>query len=178
MILRSDRMLELARKERYPDFDVRFSYGLRESMPDGTRRPDMFTLTFAMNLPVWRETKNEPRIAEAQAMHEQALSLYEAQRNETAMKLRQQVASAEQNARAARLYRVELVPQSRLTVEAAVAAYQVNRSEFALLLDNQMTIFNFQIAQFAAIANYNKALAEIDFLTGISVPLARLTDRN
>jgi len=168
MIRRTESMLELARKEAYPDFDVRFSYGQRNSMPDGTRRSDMVSLTLAINLPVWRQTKNQPRIAEAQAMHEQALSMYEAQRNETAMKLRQQIASAEQNARAARLYRTEIVPQSRLTVEAAVAAYQVNRSEFALLLDNQMAIFNFEIAQATAIANCNKALAEIDLLTGRS----------
>jgi outer membrane protein TolC len=159
-------MLELARKERYPDFDVRFSYGLRESMPDGTRRPDMFTLTFAMNLPVWRETKNEPRIAEAQAMHEQALSLYEAQRNETAMKLRQQLAIAEQNLRAARLYRSELVPQYRLSVEAALAGYQVNRGEFARLLENQMLVYHYEIARVTAVTAYNKALAEIDLLTG------------
>lgn len=168
MIRRTESMLELARKEAYPDFDVRFSYGQRDSMPDGTRRSDMVNLTFAINLPVWRQTKVQPRIAEAQAMYDQALSLYEAQRNETAMKLRQQIASVEQNARAARLYRSEIVPQSRLTVEAAVAAYQVNRSDFALLLDNQMAIFNFEIAHAAAIANYHKALAEIDLLTGKS----------
>jgi outer membrane protein, heavy metal efflux system len=169
MIRRTERMLELARKEAYPDFDVRFSYGQRDNMPDGTRRSDMINLTVAINLPVWRETKIQPRIAEAQAMHEQALSMYEAQRNETAMKLRQQISTAEQNARAARLYRAEIVPQSRLTVEAAVAAYQVNRSDFALLLDNQMAISNFEIAHAAAIANYNKALAEIDLLTGKAV---------
>lgn len=164
---RSQRAVELARKERYPDFDVRLSYGQRENMVDGTRRSNMVSLTVAMNLPVWRQTKITPRIAEAQAMYEQSLSMYEAQRNETTMKLRQQVAAAEQNLRAVALYNNEIVPQSRLTVEAALAAYQVNRLEFAPLLDNRMAILNFELARVAAIANYNKALAEIEFLTGV-----------
>lgn len=168
LVTKNERAVELAVKDRYPDFDVRFSYGQRDNMPDGTRRSDMVNFTVAMNLPVWRQTKIEPRIAEAQAVRDQAMAMYEAQRNETAMKLRQQIVSVEQNARAVQLYRTEILPQSRLTVEAAIAAYQVNRVEFAPLLDNQMAILNFELGRVAAIASYNKALAEIDLLIGAS----------
>ena len=166
IVARSSRALELAAKDRYPDFDVRVSYGQRENMPDGARRSDMVTFTVAMNLPVWRDTKIRPRIAEAAAMHEQASSMFEGQRHEITMRLRQQVAAAEQNLRAARLYRNEILPQARLTAEATVAAYQVGRGEFALLLENQMSIFSYRVAEATAIANYNKAIAEIEFLTG------------
>jgi outer membrane protein, heavy metal efflux system len=163
---RSQRSLELARKEQYPDFDVRVSYGQRDNMPDGTRRSDLVSLTVAINLPVWRQAKTTPRIAEALALYERAQSLYEAQRDETTQKLRQQNAVAEQSLRAALLYRSELVPQSQLTGEAALAAYQVNRLEFSPLLDNHMTLLNFEIARAAAIAAYNKAHAEIAYLSG------------
>ena len=168
MIARAEKSLELMRKDSYPDFDVRFSYGQRDRMPDGTRRSDMVNLTVAINLPVWRETKIGPRIAEAQAMRDQALNMYQAQRNEVGMKLRQQVASVQQNLRSARLYRNDILPQARLTVEAALAAYRVNRVDFFTLLDNQMTVYTSEIAYVNAVANYNKALAEIDLLTGQS----------
>lgn len=167
-IARAEKAVELMRKEFYPDFDVRFSYGQRDRMPDGTRRSDMVNLVVAINLPVWREKKTAPRIAEAQAMRDQALGMYEAQRNEVAMKLRQQVAAAEQNLRSARLYRNDILPQARLTVEAALAAYRVNRADVMTLLDSQMTVYNFEVAHAAAVVNYNKALAEIDLLTGRS----------
>ena len=166
---RSERALELARKERYPDFDIRFSYGQRDRMPDGTPRSDMVSLTVAINLPIWREAKVEPRIAEAQAMYEQASSMYEAQRNETIAKLRQQIAIAEQSLRAASLYASEITPQAELSVEAAEAAYRVNRVPYYIVLDNRMTMFKAEIARLTAIASYNKALAEIDFLTGATV---------
>ncbi len=168
MIARNQNMLDLARKEYYPDFDVRFSYGQRDAMPDGTRRSDMVSLTVGINLPVWRENKINPRIAEALAMREQTMSMYEAQRNEVTMKLRDQVASAEQNLRSARLYQNDVLPQAKLTVEAALAAYRVNRVDFFTLLDNQMTVLNYEIAYATAVVNYNKALAEIDLLTGRS----------
>ena len=165
---RNERALELARKESYPDFDVRFSYNQRENMPDGTKRSDLVNLTVAINLPVWRESKIGPRIAEAQAMHEQTLNQYESQRNEVIAKLRQQAASAEQNLRSARLYQGDILPQARLTVEASLAAYRVNRVDFMTLLDSQMTVFNYEVAHATAVVNYNKALAEIDLLTGKS----------
>jgi outer membrane protein, heavy metal efflux system len=169
IVARNERTLSLAGKEYYPDFDVRFSYGQRDNMPDGTRRSDMVNLTVAINLPVWRSSKLAPRVAEAQAMHEQALNMYEAQRNEVSTKLRQQAATAEQNLKSARLYQTEILPQARLAVEAALAAYRVNKVDFMTLLDNQMTVFNYEISHATAVVGYNKALAEIDLLTGKTV---------
>lgn len=163
---RSKKTLDLAHKEYLPDFDVRLSYGQRDRMLDNTQRPDMVSLTVAINLPVWRASKIEPRIAESQAMHYQALDLYQAQSNELAAKLRQQVATAEQNLKSARLYQTTILPQARLTVESALVAYKVNQVDFLTLLDSQMTVFNYEISLVTAIASYNKALAEIDLLTG------------
>lgn len=168
LVARNQKTLELARKDYYPDFDVRLSYGQRDSMLDGSQRPDMVTMTVAINLPVWRANKIEPRIAESLAMHQQALDLYQAQSNEIAAKLRQQVATAEQNFKSARLYRTAILPQARLSVESAQAAYKVNRVDFLTLLDSQMTVFNYEISLITAIANYHKALAEIDLLIGKS----------
>ncbi|MCO6427067.1 MAG: TolC family protein [Nitrosomonas communis] len=163
---RNKKTVDLAQKEYLPDFDVRLSYGQRDRMLDNTQRPDMVSLTVAINLPVWRSSKIEPRIAESQAMHYQALDLYQVQSNEIAAKLRQQVVTAEQNLKSARLYQTTILPQARLTVESALAAYKVNRVDFLTLLDSQMTVFNYEISLATAIANHNKALAEIDWLTG------------
>jgi outer membrane protein, heavy metal efflux system len=166
MISRSERALELARKDRYPDFDLRFSYGQRDSMPDGSRRSDLISMTVAINLPVWRATKTEPRIAEAQAMHEQAVSLYEVQRIDTATKLHHQMAMAEQSLQAAQLYRDEILPQARLTFEAALSSYQQSRGELMPMFDVQMSILNAELGYATAVASYQKALAEIEFLSG------------
>jgi len=168
IVARNEKALDLARKDYYPDFDVRLSYGQRDNMLDGTRRSDMVSLTVAINLPVWRDDKRAPRVAESLAMRDQALSTYQAQRNEVAAKLRQQAAAAEQNLKSARLYQTGILPQARLTVESALAAYRVNRADFLTLLDSQMTVFTYEISLVTAMAGHHKALAEIELLTGRS----------
>ncbi|SOD41671.1 TolC family protein [Nitrosovibrio sp. Nv4] len=168
LVARNDKALELTRKNYYPDFDVRMSYGQRDNMLDNTRRPDMVSLTVAINLPVWRGSKLAPREAESLAMRNQTLSLYQAQRNEVTARLRQQIAVAQQSLKSAQLYQTSILPQARLTVESALAAYRVNRVDFMTLLDGRMTVFNYEISLATAVASYNKALAEIDLLTGKS----------
>ena len=166
VIDRSAKTLELARKEANPDFDLRFSYGQRERDLAGMPREDLFSITVAMNLPVWRKDKIEPRIAEAQAMREQTLEVQRAQQNEVLAKLRQQVAIAEQSRKSVRLYEAAILPQARLGVEASLSGYKVNRVDPLMLLDSQMTLFAYEISRAKELVNYNKALAEIEFLTG------------
>jgi outer membrane protein TolC len=165
---RADAMLELARKEYKPDFEVRASYGQRESMPDGTKRPDMLSLTFAVNVPIWGKQKYEPRIAEAQAMRGQALAMYEAQEHELSARLQQQLAIVQQTRQSVSLYETTIIPQSELALESTLSSYRVSRADLPMLLDSQMSLFTYRIDKAKAIAAYNKALAEIDLLTGAS----------
>lgn len=162
---RSLKAVELARKDYYPDFDVRISYGQRDNAAD-MRREDMLSFTVAINLPVWRESKRDPRVAEAEAMRDQAAAMYQARLNELDAMLRQQVAAAGQALKSVRLYETGLLPQARLTADASLAAYRVGRVDFFTLLDSRMTVFNAETAYAASLAAYNKALAEIELLVG------------
>ena len=162
---RSVKAVELARKDYYPDFDVRISYGQRDNAAD-MRREDMLSFTVAINLPIWRESKRDPRVAEAAAMRDQASAMYQARLNELDAMLRQQVAAAGQALKSVRLYETGLLPQARLTADASLAAYRVGRVDFFTLLDSRMTVFNAETAYAANLAAHSKALAEIEFLVG------------
>ena len=166
LIDKNQKALDLARKDYYPDFDVRLQYGQREKMLDGAPRSDLISVTLAINLPVWGKQKIEPRIAEAQAMREQSISMHQAQQNELVAKLRQQVAVAEQSRESAKLYETGILPQARLALESAQAAYRVNRVDFPMLLDSQMSVLNYEVNHAGAVVAFGKALAEIDQLTG------------
>jgi len=168
MMDRGTRALDLAQKDYYPDFDLRFSYGQRDNTQD-MRREDLISFTVAFNLPVWRESKREPRVAEAVAMRDQASTMYQARLNELDAMLRQQVAAAEQTLKSVRLYETALLPQARLTADASLSAYRVGRVDFFTLLDSRMTVFNAETGYAASNAAYNKALAELEFLTGAAL---------
>jgi len=165
-IERSAKTLELARKEAQPDFDLRFSYGQRDRDLAGMPRDDLVSFTVAMNLPVWRADKIEPRIAEAQALREQTLEMLRAQQNEVLARLRQQVAVTEQSRKSVHLYQTTILPQARLAVEATLAAYKVSRADVLMLLDSQMSLFGYEISRAKELVNFNKSLAEIELLTG------------
>ena len=165
-VARGEKAIQLALKESYPDFDVRFSYGQRDRSPMGERRENMVSLTVAINLPLWREAKIRPHVAEATAMRDQATSKWQSQQNEVASRLRQEIANVEQNFKSARLYETTVLPQAALTVESSFAAYRVNRVDFLTLLDNQMTVLNYGIGYATAVVNNNKAWAELEFITG------------
>ncbi|MDH4189695.1 MAG: TolC family protein [Betaproteobacteria bacterium] len=160
------RGIDLARKDGWPDFDLRLSYGQRSPAPDGMRRENVVSFTVAFNLPVWRGSKTEPRIAEAHASRDQAVAMLDAQQQELGMRLHHQVLAAEQELASLRRYEREILPQARLTVDAAASAYRVGRVDFLTLLDNQMAVLNYETARVRALASHRKALAEIDFLTG------------
>ena len=102
-------------------------------------------------------------------MRDKAVSMLQAQQNELTARLRQEVANVEQSFKSGRLYETTVLPQARLTVKSSLAAYRVNRVDFFTLLDNQMTVLNYEIAHATSVVSQNKALAEIEFIVGKAV---------
>ena len=163
---KGERAVELARREYYPDFELRLGYGQRDRMIGGTPRDDMITMTVAVNLPIWRRSRLAPRVAEAHAMQAQAVALADAQRLETRTGLAQQLTIERTTRDSATLYRSTLLPQARATAESALRAYQLGRVDFLTLLDAQMREYAAALGEAGAIATHNRAIAEIEFLTG------------
>lgn len=166
LVDKGDREIELARREYYPDFELRFGYGQRDRMLDGTPRDDMITLTVAVNLPLWRKSRLEPRVAEANAMRRQAASLADGQWLETRASLERELATEQQQRASARLFRYTLMPQTEAAFDSALSAYRVGRVDFLTLLEARRRVYETALGEAEAIAGHNKAIAEIDFLTG------------
>jgi cobalt-zinc-cadmium efflux system outer membrane protein len=166
LVEKSERELELARREYYPDFELRLGYGQRDRTLGGMPRDDMVTMTVAVNLPVWRQSRLQPRVAEARAMRAQASALADAQRLEARTGLAEQLATERATRESAALYRSTLLPQLHAAAESALRAYQLGRADFLTLLDAQMREYTAALGEAEAIANHNKAIAMIDFLTG------------
>jgi outer membrane protein, heavy metal efflux system len=166
LVERSDREIELARREYYPDFELRLAYGQRDRTLGGTPRDDMITMTVAVNLPIWRQGRLEPRVAQARATRAQASAVADAQRLETRTGLAQQLAVERAMRESAVVYRSTLLPQVHAAAESALRAYQLGRVDFLTLLDAHAREYATALAEADALAAHNKAIAEIDFLTG------------
>lgn len=170
LVERSARSRDLAQREYYPDFDVRLQYGQRDRAPDGMPRDDMVSLTVGLNLPIWRKSRLEPQVAEARAMLSQAQSMLAGQQLETRAALDEQRAIATQSRQSAELYQSTLLPQARASITSAQASYRVGGVDFLTLRQAQLREFEVSTELAQAIANHNKAVAEIDLLVGRNVP--------
>ena len=166
LVDRGTRLIELAQREYYPDFDLKFEYGQRERAPDGMPRDDMVSLSVGVNLPIWRKSRLDPQVAEARAMRDAAWSMLEAERLATTTSIDAQLAMVRQWRDTAGLYRNSLLPQVRASVESALSAYRVGRVDFLTLRQAQLRELEVSTEHAAAIASHNKAAAEIDQLLG------------
>lgn len=111
--------------------DIKLSYGRRERTLDGLPRDDMISLTFGINLPIWRRQRLEPQLAEARAMLNERESMLRASRLETATELRRRYAAAIQARRSVQVIDTRLLPATAAAQNAAFASYRVGRGIFS-----------------------------------------------
>ena len=129
-IRRAAAGLDLARKERLPDFGV--SAGV---MPRGDLEP-MWQLAVSVNLPfLWGSGRRRAAITEARLLTEADRFAGEA----VAQVLRERVGERRRSLLALleslRIYRDGLLVQSRATVESTLSQYRVGRVGFASVLE-------------------------------------------
>ena len=133
-----------AEHEYKPDFEVSTSYMQRDAMPDGTKRPDMFSAMLSMTLPIWKKEKIEPGIRAMTAEREMAIRDQETLDAEAANTIGGSLASLSNFAAVAKLYRTTLIPQAEQSVRANLEAYQVGKIDFPMYMDSLMAVLNFR----------------------------------
>jgi len=150
----------LARKAHLPDFDVSVRYGQRSD------RTDMGTFMVTVPLPVRRGERQGQRVTEAEA----ELAAMRAEHDAMVNDLRAQVAEAhaeveKERARLA-LFTRSIIPQGRAALESSVAAYQVDRADFLTLLENQTTLYDYELARVRALRDFAVNLAKLERVVG------------
>jgi outer membrane protein TolC len=169
MVERESRALELARRERYPDFELKLAYGQRQRAPDGMPRADMVTMSVAMNLPLFHDARQGPRVAEARAGAERAQAMLAAQRLQTRADIERQLAAAQAAQERFALAHGTLRPQADALYESRLAAYRAGRGGFDALLEARMRQLEVARAQLDARSQQDTARAQLDLLAGIDI---------
>ena len=155
-----------AEHEYRPDFEVSLSYMQRDSMPDGTRRPDMFTGMLSMTLPIWKNEKIEPGIREMMAERDMAARELENLDLETANLIGATLASMENRASVAALYRTTLIPQAEQALEANMEAYRVGKIDFPMLMDSVMAVLSYRREYPAKVGEMHMEKARLEAAVG------------
>jgi outer membrane protein TolC len=155
-----------AEHEYRPDFEVSLSYMQRDPMPDGTRRPDMFTGMLSMTLPVWKNDRIEPGIREMKAERDMASRELESLDLETSNLIGATLSSMENRASVAALYRTTLIPQAEQALEANLEAYRVGKIDFPMLMDSIMAVLSFRREYPAMVGELHMGKAKLEAAVG------------
>lgn len=155
--------IQLAKKEFYPDFSVGFTYINRPAMPE------MYGVSVGIKLPVYYAKKQRPALTEATASFEAEKRSLENTTTVLMFKIRDKYLAETTARRLLSLYSTTIVPQSSLSLESAIAGYQVGRVDFLTLLDNLVTLLNYELSYYEQLSNEEKAVAELEPLVGVTL---------
>ena len=160
MIAAQAARVELARLERRPDIDLSLQYGQRDGFSD------MITAMVSVPLPIQRGRRQDPLLAAAGAELAALQAEHHQQRNDIRADVARLHAQLERARTQLALTVKSVLPQSRATLEAAVANYQAGRAEFVTVLEAQTTLFNAETTYFRTLSDFAKTLAELEQVVG------------
>ncbi|WP_136513314.1 TolC family protein [Geomonas edaphica] len=154
----------LAQKESYPDFNVSFEYMQRDKAM-GSDGSDMYSLGVTFNLPI-QKARRQAMVAESTSEVSMGDAELAAARNTISSGINDLLAQMERRRKLVDLYTTGIIPQAEQSLESAVIGYRVNKVDFLTLLDNRVTLFNYEREYYDSMADYQMKLAQLEALVG------------
>ncbi|MCM2358263.1 MAG: TolC family protein [Geobacteraceae bacterium] len=158
----------LAEKEFYPDFNVSLEYMQRDRAME-EEGLDMYSLGVTFNLPLQRE-RRRAMVAESSSEITMAGAELDTLKNGIDSGISDLLAQLERRRKLAELYRSGIIPQAEQSLESATIGYRVNKVDFLTLLDNRVTLFNYEREYYDSLADYQMKRAQLEALIGKELP--------
>jgi len=163
MLRQAESQVALAQKEFRPDFNLQYMY-------QNTDRKfrDYYMLTFGINLP--NRGRRRAELAESQEKRARASAELQSEIQRQMAELQEQFVVAQTSSEQLKIYSEGLIPQAAATFRSAMAAYQANRQGFQSLLSSFLDALDLDLQYQRELAEHESALAQIEALTGVSLP--------
>ncbi len=157
----------LARQEYKPGVMLDLSYGFRRATPNGAGRPDMLSAMVTLDLPVFREKRQDRRLAEKQIM--QTGAQFEAEDKKRELEATNQWMRAELNALTARekIFTEDLLPAIRRESRVTTAGFSRDQSGYREVL---MKTLDTELEYLRLRVDRARTQAELLYLTGEPQP--------
>ncbi len=125
----AERRVDLARRERFPDFTVSAAV-----MPRGGLEP-MWSASVGISVPIWAGRKQSRAVAESASLQDAEAQGEESVRQILRLRTQERLTALDALLKTIRLYREGLLVQSDTAVRSTVAQYKVGKVPFAAVLE-------------------------------------------
>ena len=162
MVERQSLKVEMAHKDRYPDFNVQYMW-----QHTAEQYRDYYMLTLSARIPIYRRRKLDPEMGQAVEELNQSRREYESQVQNAYFGIRDQYIAAETATQVLKIYREGLIPQALATYRAGLAAYEAGKQDFETLLSSFLDVLNYDEEYWKTLADHETSLARLEELTGV-----------
>jgi outer membrane protein TolC len=166
-ILKSEKSIELAKKNNWPDFTLKFEYfdigAGSTSHPEDGRNAWLGAIGF--NIPLWRGKYNAAEAEAALRLTANQKRLEEI-KNDTAAQVSEYYEEVKTYRDQLALYKHSLIPQAEQTLKASEVGYLSGKVDFLNLLESERMILQIKIGYFKNLSDLRKSLARLERLVG------------
>lgn len=157
--------LSLAKKEFLPDFMLGLQY---VTMPTGDFRG--WTVKAGITLPFapWSLGKASARVDEAAASVNRSTAVYNASRNMVLARVQDLFYKIQSSRRQLETYRVGVLPQARLSLQASMIAYQNGKTDFLMLIDAYRTLVDLSMESLMLRMEFEQGIAQLEQAVGLT----------
>lgn len=138
----------LAELDNYPDLTFGFNWiaTSNDGISPVANGDDAFMLTVGMNLPVYKK-RIDAGVREAQTRSLANTRKYDRLKDETMEGVADLFAKIKSQQENLRLFRDDIIPKQKLTLEQSIDDYQVGKVDFLQLIENWRQLLRFHIAE-------------------------------
>ena len=154
-LARGERSVDLARRERLPDLGVNFAYHNRGQLDP------YYSFGGTLTLPIHAGRKQKKAIEEATADLGAARSAVDAAKSDVRYVVTEAYLMASTSDRLIRLYDEGILKQARLSLDSALAQYQVGKVDFLTLITSWRRLLDYDLTYHEQLAEHEKALVRL-----------------
>lgn len=163
MISSADARVRMALKEYYPDFTVTGSI-MKKSGPF----EDMWSLTTALNIPIFYKSKQEQGVREAEHLLSEARSELEAARLMISASIRDNYSMLMTSEKLMDLYKNGLIPKIYQDYDSALAGYTTGNVEALTVISRLKALIDYELLYWKQFVAREKAIARLEAITTVS----------
>ncbi|MGD1075092.1 MAG: TolC family protein [Thermodesulfovibrionales bacterium] len=156
MVAAAEAKVKMAEKEYYPDFTVNAGYFKR-----GGEFEDMWSLTTAINIPIFYKTKQRQGVLEAKALLLTAEHELEATKIMLSSTIRENYSMMKTAERLMGLYKDGLIPKTYQDFESALAGYTTGKVGAITVISQLKTLLDYESLYWGQFIERERAIARL-----------------
>ena len=161
MVQGTEAKIKMAQKEYYPDFTLGANLFKRSGAYE-----DMWSLTAAVNIPLFFRDKQRQGVLEAEAAKRQAQKELQATEIMLASSLRENYSMIRSADKLMRLYQEGLLPKARQDIQLSLSGYVTGKVEAITVISRLKTLLDIELLYWSQLVEREKAIARLEPLTG------------